>query len=118
MTNQCQLNCKFCYTHVVPQFNSQEKRDCIDPEMVIDKINNGIDLNDKLVKFDNIIFHGGEPLLYPKEIMQIMDGVKDKKIHFEVQTNMAYKTLTQDQLKLLTRLGTYGTSYSYDRFPE
>lgn len=118
MTNQCQLNCKFCYTHFVPQFNSQEKRDCIDPEMVIDKINNGIELNGELVKFDNIIFHGGEPLLYPKEIMQIMDGVKDKKIHFEVQTNMAYKTLTQDQLKLLTKLGTYGTSYSYDRFPE
>ena len=112
-TNQCNMSCPFCYTQFVPQFTKNTERSCINTKTAIDVINKGY----KGEKYDYVIFHGGEPLLYPKEILEILDGTSSQKdTTFSIQTNLAYKQLSQDQIKVLVRLGSYGTSFSVDRF--
>ena len=90
----------------------------IDPDLASKVINKGFvspSGSGKVEPFDYVIFHGGEPLLVPETIMEIMDKVK-VKVKYSIQTNLAYKELSKDQIELLIRLGSYGTSYSYDRF--
>ena len=110
-TEQCQMNCPFCYTQFVPQFNTSFKKDAICADMVANVINKGIDGE----PFTYVIFHGGEPLLYPETILEIMDKVS-VDTEFSVQSNLGFKQLSQEQLKVLTRLKSYGTSYNVDRF--
>lgn len=115
ITNQCQMNCPFCYTQFVPQFQNIESNSHIDIDMVCELLNNGIEIDHKRTFFDHVIFHGGEPLLYPKVLLEIMDRVT-AKIDYTVQTNLAYPELSKEQLEVLVRLKGYGTSYSVDRF--
>ena len=110
-TEQCQMNCPFCYTQFVPQFNQDFHKDAICAEMVAEVINKGIDGE----QFTYVIFHGGEPLLVPDTILEIMDKVK-VRTEFSVQSNLAYKELNKKQLEVLVRLKSYGTSYNVDRF--
>ena len=110
-TEQCQMNCPFCYTQFIPQFNESFNKDSICSKMVIDVINNGIDGE----PFTYVIFHGGEPLLYPDTILEVINGVK-VRTDFSVQSNLAYEQLSQKQLEVLVKLKGYGTSYSVDRF--
>lgn len=115
MTDQCQLNCPFCYCNFIPDMKLNKEKTHIDCDKVIYMINNGLNGN----KFNDVIFHGGEPLLYAKEINYILDKIKidnSFKTRFSIQTNLIYKELLQEQIKLLARLGGYGTSYSKDRF--
>lgn len=115
MTDQCQLNCPFCYCNFVPDMELNKNKNHIDCDKVVYMINNGFE--DK--KFHDVIFHGGEPLLYAKEINYILDRVKvdeSFKTRFTIQTNLIYKELSQEQIKALARIGGYGTSYSKDRF--
>ena len=61
-TEECNMNCPFCYTKFVPDFNiDKHKSSHINEEMAASIINMGNILNK--TKYDNIIFHGGEPLL-------------------------------------------------------
>lgn len=110
-TNQCQLSCPFCYTKFIPSFNESKEASHIDIDMAAEVIN--------IREYDHVIFHGGEPLLYPDIVMGIMDKVKKKDVVFGIQTNLAFKDLSKDQLKCLYRMKHgYGTSYSIDRFPD
>lgn len=112
VTNDCQLQCPFCYTNFIPQFKENKTSNTINTDMVATLINNG--LNGE--KFDYVIFHGGEPLLYPNIINDILDKVK-VNTSFSIQTNLAYKELSKEQLKVMVRLSDgYGTSYNVDRF--
>lgn len=115
-TNQCQMHCPFCYCNFIPQFQETKESDHINEDMVSSILHgayNGM-------KFDYVIFHGGEPLLYPKTILSIMDKCKDiENMNFSIQTNLAFKQLSPDQLRVLSLLPNgYGTSYNIDRFYE
>ena len=108
-TNQCQLKCPFCYTKFIPQFNSNTEKDHIDPDMVLKVI--------KKNKYNIVVFHGGEPLLYPEVISDIVNRVDDKNVKFAIQSNLAFQALSQKQIEaLLLMSGGYGTSYNVDRF--
>lgn len=114
VTESCQMHCPFCYTKFADGFKNDKS--IIDSKIAAKVINKGfITPNGNIEPFDYVIFHGGEPLLYPNTINDIMDRVGDK-IKYGIQTNLAYKSLTKEQVELLIRLGSYGTSYSYDRF--
>lgn len=121
-TNQCNMNCPFCYTKFVPnfdnpKFNIENPTNHIHPNYLIKLINNGWKTTKNGIKyFDNIVFHGGEPLLYPKVLLEVMDNITRTNIHYCIQSNLAFKDLSKDQMNLLIRLNTYGTSYSLDRF--
>ena len=117
MTESCQMNCPFCYTKFCTGFENDDS--ILDPDIAVKVIKKGFTRDNKTFEpFDHIIFHGGEPLLYPDNISYIIDKVVqfNPKIDFGIQTNLAYKELSKKQIQLLIRLGGYGTSYSYDRF--
>lgn len=111
-TEQCNMNCPFCYTKFIPQFSENTEKNCIDVNTAINVINKGYNGE----KYDYVIFHGGEPLLYPKEILEILDNVDMESTNFSIQTNLVYKSLTKEQVNVLIKLGSYGTSFNVDRF--
>lgn len=117
MTESCQMKCPFCYTKFATGFENDNS--ILDPDVAIKVIKKGFTLDYKHFEpFDCVIFHGGEPLLYTDNIIKIVDEIKEfnPKIGFGLQTNLAYKELSKEQIELILKLGTYGTSYSYDRF--
>ena len=109
-TNQCQMKCPFCYTSFVKDFTDKTPIDSIDPKMVSDFVN-------KRGGFDLLIFHGGEPLLVPDTILEIMKNIESKDVHFTIQSNLAFKSLSKKQMEVICSIDAgYGTSYSVDRF--
>ena len=116
VTDQCQMRCPFCYVNFVPSFDNNlvsssetpKNVSHIDPELVYKVIKKG--------EYDLAVFHGGEPLLYPQVILDIMDRCKDLNVNFSIQSNLAFKQLSPKQLEAISRLNSIGTSYSYDRF--
>lgn len=88
MTNNCNLNCKYCY----------DKRNHFDSKMENYKIKSNLNqIVDNIVKIfqddkslSKIIFHGGEPLLvepqvYERLILKILEFRPNTK--FSIQTN-------------------------------
>lgn len=107
VTKSCQLHCSFCYNSFIPYFKEKDDSliDPIQTAKVIDKLN-----------VSNVIFHGGEPLLYPETIIEVIENVKNKNVFFSIQTNLAYDELNKKQLEALCKARYYGTSYNLDRF--
>lgn len=71
VTNDCNLNCSFCYNkgkHTVPTFKL--------PKGALDEFK-GL-----------LIFHGGEPMLNTKYIDSIYDEYKDRGFKFSITTNL------------------------------
>lgn len=120
-TEQCQMSCPFCYCKFVPQFKDF-KKNYTNSTINKDKVNKVLsgkikDANDNPIKFDYVIFHGGEPLLYPNIIIDIIKENKDNVNNFSIQTNLAYKQLSPEQLSVLSLCTDgYGTSFNYERF--
>jgi radical SAM domain protein len=112
-TNQCQLRCPFCYINFVEDFDKfdeipEDKVSHIDTDMVYNVIKKG--------RYDTVVFHGGEPLLYPNTLLEIIQKCKGMGIDFSIQSNLAFKNLSQRQLEVISVCGGVGTSYNYDRF--
>ena len=107
-TNKCQMNCPFCYTKFVSQFDINSKD--LNPDTVVKYLKSHNEYN-------LVVFHGGEPLLVADNILKILDAMKDEKIEFTIQTNLAFRELSKSQIEVLCRMSHgYGTSYSFDRF--
>ena len=106
VTNSCQLHCSFCYNSYAPLFKEKDNTliDPIKTAKVIDKLG---------VK--EVIFHGGEPLLYPETLISVMKHTKNKVL-FTIQSNLAYDNLSKKQIEALCMTRCYGTSYNADRF--
>lgn len=107
VTNSCQLHCSFCYNSYAPLFEKKDNTliDPIKTAKIIDKL-----------EIKDVIFHGGEPLLYPETLLAVVENTKRKDVYFTVQTNLAYDNLSKKQIELLCKIGCYGTSYNADRF--
>lgn len=97
VTNKCNLNCPFCYINrsKINHLNTKE-------------ICRSIDLYPAV----HIIFHGGEPTLYPKQLNEIIDKYSDKS--FSITSNFMF-TMNKEIEKLFSRVEA-NTSYSIDRF--
>ena len=114
VTESCNMSCPFCYNYFTdPNFKTPDK--ILDADFAAAVINKGYKSKDDYSPFDYVVFHGGEPLLYPRTILEIIDKVQGSK-KYSLQTNLNYKELSKDQIEVLCKLGAYGTSYSYDRF--
>lgn len=115
-TEACQMKCPFCYTKFSSGFT--DKPVDMDVDLAAKVINKGFisPADNSIEPFDLIIFHGGEPLLRPDIILDIMEKVKVDGIKYAIQTNLDYKELSKKQIEVLVRTGGYGTSYSHDRF--
>ena len=109
VSSSCNLNCKYCYV-----FNqgdtSYKKEPAVIDRSIIPKILSRIKehcLNHKQEKF-LVIFHGGEPLLVPKQFyVEFVEKASELKndgitLIFGIQTNGTL--LTQEWVDLLSRL--------------
>lgn len=96
ITDSCNLRCPFCYV------NKNNKI------MTLDNAVNVI----KRYNPQKIIFHGGEPLLFPELIINIMDTLPDYE--YSITSNLVFD-LNDMQRKVLSRCDI-ATSYSVDRF--
>lgn len=96
ITDSCNLRCPFCYV------NKNNKI------MALDNAVNVI----KRYNPKKIIFHGGEPLLFPALIINIMDALPDYE--YSITSNLVFD-LNDIQRKVLSRCDV-ATSYSVDRF--
>jgi putative peptide-modifying radical SAM enzyme len=87
LTNECNLQCKYCYGEAVEDFDSET------PDFAIDyslpkKISYDVEALAKFCRRDIdpvLALYGGEPLLCIDEIRSIMDSVKVRR--FTLQTN-------------------------------
>ena len=117
VTNECNMRCPFCYNF----FNNDNfmKKSIIDIDKAVNIATKGYKISkDKYIPFTDIVFHGGEPLLYPDIVLELYTKIKEKRedMRFSIQSNLNYESLSNLQVKVLCSIGNYGTSYSYDRY--
>lgn len=98
ITENCNLHCPFCYV--------DNKNNLIDTDVAIRAI--------EKYNPDTIVFHGGEPMLYPEKILDILDKYPDK--NFSITSNLTLP-LNDPRLSILKKCSV-ATSYSIDRFTD
>ena len=96
ITEECNMHCSFCYVKQKPGV------------IFLDKVTSFCDKHNP----DRIVFHGGEPLLYPQIILDIINKYPNKK--FAITSNLTLP-LTKERLSVLHKCDV-ATSYSADRF--
>ena len=98
ITENCNMKCPFCYVN--------HKDNVIDNDIVYSAL--------KTYNPKKVIFHGGEPLLYPKKILEIMNNYPN--FEYSITSNLTLP-LSKDRIKIIERCKV-ATSYSIDRFKE
>ena len=101
ISDNCNLNCSHCYI-------GERKNYLLNIKQFIIWLNNYL----KCATNDifEIVFHGGEPLLYAKDILNIIEQTNwCNRIKYNVTTNLAYE-INDDILKVLN-LCTIATSW-------
>ena len=113
VTNKCQLHCPFCFNKFVEGFQNDKKE--LTPRKVIELIKE----ND----YASIDLLGGEPLLNPQFIIDIVKYFKNFNKTFCISSNLAFKSLSDLQIEALWKIQKYsiskisiGSSYNLDRF--
>ena len=105
ITNQCNLNCDYCYIH------DKKNYEKVAP---LGNLINAIDT----VQPQQIVITGGEPLLHPKLIQALIrhyESTLSKHWDIILCTNLYYKELSKDQLDTIKMVDYIQTSYSIDR---
>lgn len=119
VTKDCMLKCPFCFNKFVKNFRYCNPSSHISLTTAMDSI-------DK-IQPEYINFIGGEPLLYPKIMMDIIDTTERRyqsnRRMWCISSNLFYPELSDLQIECLRRIQdnsfenvSIGTSYSTDRF--
>lgn len=94
LTEGCNYNCYFCR-----YANQKRKDDGIDEDLIIKMVSESINFNKEHGKHKiNVVFHGGEPLLYGAErllaVLEYIHGSKEDNIvvEYSIQTNASLIT--------------------------
>lgn len=98
VTDECNLRCPFCYI--------SHKQGIMSIETAMKAI--------KRHEPEEIIFHGGEPMLYPKFVLDIIQ--QTPHAYHSITTNMTLPW-TEERIGVLKSCGI-ATSYSVDRFAD
>ncbi len=119
VTKDCMLSCPFCFNKFVENFKKFKPSSTIDLYKALDAID---EVNPQYINFI-----GGEPLIYPTIISDIINHTEarhmDSKRMWCISTNLFYPNLSKMQIECLrtiqdnsTDYVSIGTSYSTDRF--
>lgn len=106
ITNECNLNCVDCYS----KFKVSNVK-VADLSSMIDTITQ--------VAPGKLVITGGEPLLYPKLISNIINYFRfDYRQHWDIVlcSNLCFPELSKDQLDVIRHCDYIQTTYSTDRF--
>lgn len=106
MTNDCNLNCKYCYIHD-KKFNSK----VLSVGDIVSAIN--------YIYPSKIIITGGEPLLYPKEIAEFilyLEAGERRHCIIDLCTNLCLDISDENVKLVLSKIDWLQTTYSIDRF--
>ncbi len=88
LTSECNLQCRYCFGESLDDFDEEFGGDIEVDYALPRKISYSVDDLDKFCRRDPdcvLTFYGGEPLLCPDKLRQIMDTITPK--HFMIQTN-------------------------------
>lgn len=103
VTDECNLRCKYCFFEGnISRFEGPITERDVD--FIVNKIRK---LSEKTKEF-RVIFYGGEPLLYPKIVFEIVDSLSDlKNVRFSVITNgcLINKNLAKEMKKRKISVG-------------
>lgn len=118
----CNLNCKYCYEYNLSDSSYLSKPNIMSKEVLDKAVKRIADyINQEDVKVIRIIFHGGEPLLAPKEFYKYaVNHIKEsigieRKVKFGMQTNGTL--LSQEWIDLFLELDI-GAGISIDGVKE
>ena len=106
MTNKCNLNCKYCYDKENHNSLEDENKEIIDNMDII--VENIVKVLSNPYTINNIIFHGGEPLIikgeiYEKLILKILEYRPNTK--FSIQTNGTL--LNEEHIKIFKKYNVH-----------
>ncbi len=88
LTSDCNLQCKYCFGESLDDFDEDFGNDIEIDYDLPRNLNYDLELLDKFCRQDPecvLTFYGGEPLMQPEKLRQIMDKVTPK--HYMIQTN-------------------------------
>lgn len=113
VTNLCNLNCSFCFNKFVDEFKNKNNK-ILKEELATKTIQS--------INPDIINFIGGEPLLYPNVMNEIINKNQDRKRMWCISSNLFFKDI-KSRIPVLkniqdfsTDIVSIGTSFNYDRF--
>ena len=106
ITRECNINCSYCYIK-----NSDYKNSKIDISAFINSI--------EKIHPSNLFFTGGECLLYPKIINDIINYFKKYKnfyFYTVICSNLMYKNFTNEQINAISKVKEIQTTISFEKF--
>ena len=109
ITNNCQANCDYCY------INYRETNDKFSE--TLNKLIIAIKQSDPAT----VIITGGEPLLYPKLVSDIMNFFKIDHMKFFraiLCSNLLYDKISKEQLYAISKYDELQTTISIERFKD
>lgn len=115
----CQLRCDFCMNRFNPEFDIDTPMES-KPKAIIKALQD-------LKPTETVTLIGGEPLLFPKVILEVLDTIQkdpnNKIKNWCISTNLAYSKFTESQIKCLQAIQdasiediSIGSSYNVNRF--
>lgn len=101
VTEKCNIECNFCALGCSPKAKGNLSA-CRMKEIIDESL--------QLFKIENIVFTGGEPLLYEKEVIKAISYARKKGIKTRIVTNGFWATTSVKAEKLLLELVKEGLS--------
>lgn len=114
----CNLNCKFCFIHALKRFSSKDAY-AFNSEWTINTLLEVINYNKEKNIKTNIIFFGGEPLLYIDSIFSIVKTLLQNIeiqnwFRFSITTNLVHANSIEYLTKLKELTKSLEVSVSYN----
>jgi len=101
VTEKCNIECKFCALGCSPKAEGN---------LSAFRMREIIDMSLQLFTIKNIVFTGGEPLLFEKEVIKVISYAKKNGIKTRIVTNGYWATTPAKAEKLLVKLQKEGLS--------
>ena len=116
LTELCNSQCKYCYEKSMKEFDNElgkkfkfDFNEPVQSQVDVSKLKAFLEQDPSPV----LIFYGGEPLLELGKIIEIMDGLKNARVKFRMQTNG--KLLNKLPIEYLKRMDKILVSLDGDK---
>lgn len=108
ITNKCNVNCKYCYIH-----NNQSKKESLDISEIISAIED--------ISPGKLVITGGEPLLYPSNIIGVMNYFNAHyRNHWNstICSNLLFDKISSKQIEAINKFDYLQTTFESQRITD